>query len=178
MRKSLFGGYPHEGVKSREVFPNRVKTEILEGKVQVNIPDEFYPKWKENIELIGGDELRLSIYRGDFMMDRLHDAMTALGVAEKQLDDINEVYPFLPEDFGFEPVKDSEDRFTIYQKGDACLSRLSDTVWGVNSSASPHVCKVSLPDCQTAFIVLRSLGIIKDEDFEKETVIDTANAII
>lgn len=161
MKKSMFAGYPHDGkVKSAETFPNRIPTRIVEGKVMAHINDNFYPDWKD----CGEDHDKV-----DFLLDRIHDYNTALDIAEQQILDIAAEYPFLPQDFGF---LETDDKFAgegfqpqCYRKGRYLIARIDDDHWFVAG-----IGKIMMPSSQVAYIVLRSLGIITDEEFSEDEV--------
>jgi hypothetical protein len=169
MRKSLFGGYPHEGIKTAEVFPNRVKTSIVEERVFADIDTDKYPMW---IDSQSPERQR------DFFMDRLHDANTALGIAEQQIRDIQAEYPFIPQDFGFEEttLKLTDEGFspTCYAKGAHMLARIEDTTWMITGVTEKGI-KIILPNAHIAFLVLRSMGVIADADFEEPLEFSSAD---
>lgn len=163
MRKSLFGGYPHEGIKSLEVYPNRIPTSIVDEKVSAFIDAKYYPQYT-GVET--AEEMK------DFLLDRLHDVNTALGIAEQQIRDIQHEYPFIPQDFNFEEteIKFPGEGFvpTCYKKGPHLLARVVDAEhdWFLSGLG-----KITIPNAQIAYIVLRSLGVISDEEFAKDVEI-------
>ena len=163
-RKSLFGGYPHEGVKSREVFKGRCNPKMSNGKrIGFEINREVYPNCPET----RGDDFT------DFLLDRIEDYHQALEIAERQIDDISHEYPFIPEDFGFEltnlvPDNNPDEYLApFYKKGQNLITRIEDHTWLYNGKDGS--CKINLPNAHIAFLVLRSLGIISDEEFEGDT---------
>jgi hypothetical protein len=169
MRKSLFGGYPHDGIKTQEVFPNRVKTSIVENRVFADIDTTVYPAW---IDQQSPEQQR------DFFMDRLHDANTALGIAEQQIRDMHAEYPFIPQDFGFEEttLKLTDEGFspTCYAKGKHMIARIDDDNWMITGIAEKGI-PVGLHNAHIAFLVLRSLGVVSDADFEEELEFSSAD---
>jgi hypothetical protein len=159
LRPSPAGGYPFNGVKSEEVFPNRILTDIVEEKVVADINPEFYPQIKDVITIEG---------MRDFLLDRIHDYNHALRIAENQIKDMREEMPFVPEDFFFEQVENE----MAYTKNGWLAVRGSGTVWILRGAYSQSEVFVDLPNSQIAFITLRAMGVIKDEEFEAVTEIE------
>lgn len=168
LRKSMFGGYPHVGIKSQETFPNRIPTRIVEEKVMALIDAKFYPDWSK----CENDSQKV-----DFLLDRIHDYNIALGLAEQQLKDIAAEYPFIPQDFNFVETdeKFGGDGFQpqCYKRGKYLIARVDDHCWFIAG-----IGKVMLSNSQMAFIVLRSLGIISDEEFSQEEIHSVSSAEI
>lgn len=166
MRPSLFGGYPHEGIKSIEVFPNRIFTDIVDNKVVSEIDQEIYPQIKD---VKNTEDMR------DFLLDRIHDYNHALNIAENQIRDMRVEYPFQPVDFGFTEITGDNDRYLGgYFKGIYLAVRDSrGTGWVFKNTSSNQETFLNLPNAHIAFITLRAMDIIRDEEFgvPKEIVI-------
>lgn len=164
MRQSLYGGYPFDGVKSQEILPNRVGTHITDGKVGF-----IYDTSKFTIEKEDDPE-----HQKSFAMDRAHDFSVALNVAEQQILDIYAAmrgYPFIPQDFGFEEtdiiLKENEYSPKVYKKGDFLITNFEDQTWLLSGPESMSNAKIKLDNSHIAFTVLRSLGVISDEELEQ-----------
>lgn len=166
-RNSLFGGYPNDGVvKSKELYVNRVITKVIEGKVMAYVSKDHFPDWEEMSKTDSGQK--------DFFLNRLHDANVSLNIAEQQISDMNEVYPFIPEDFNFESETVSKKGNSIYcqKNSGVMISRVQDDMWLIGIGEGV---RVRLTDSKTAYIVLRSIAVISDEEFEKDTIISTSD---
>lgn len=170
LRPAPMGGYPHENVQSQIVFPNRIKTDIIDGKVLMEVNPEFYPQIVSD-SFIGEHWKR-------FLMDRIHDYNNALGIAENQIRDMRQESPFMPEDFRFEQVKNEKgELISAYKKEGWIMVRNNNKEllpynfkWKVQNwkEKKSEPIELSLPNEQIAFVTLRALGIISDADFEKD----------
>ena len=164
-RKSLFGGYPHSGIKSQEAFKpqSRLYPELHEGKIGIRMDLAIYPNFPT-----GSNDTELK----DFLLDRIADYDQALNIAEQQIRDIGAEYPFIPEDFGFELTEmradTGPDRYNppMYRKDNFVIARIEDHKWLLADAGSKLV---DLPNAHIAYIVLRSLGVITDEEFAGDT---------
>lgn len=171
-RKSLFGGYPHEGTKSIEAFPirNRLHPKLIDGKIMTTVDMGVYPHFPTSIvsDTMEGNDTALK----DFLLDRIADYDQALNIAEQQIKDISAEYPFIPEDFGFELTElranTGPDNYNppMYKKDNFVMARVEDDKWLLADAGSKLI---SLPNAHIAFIVLRSLGVITDEEFAGDT---------
>lgn len=112
--------YPYAGPVSKQLYPERIKIEILEENL-VNINFQSFAKPDEN----NAHEWV------DFMTSRCYDLQQALEAAEGQIEDILTDNPFIPEEFGFvlshkpETIHDKpirlyssllDDRYTLYRE--------------------------------------------------------------
>lgn len=164
-RKSLFGGYPHEGIKSQDTFKinSRLHPKLDEGKIRVMIDHGIYPHLP-----FESTDTQLK----DFLLDRIADYDQALNIAEQQIRDIGAEYPFIPEDFGFELTElradTGPDRYNppMYRKDNFVIARVEDHKWLLADAGSKLI---DLPNAHIAYIVLRSLGVITDEEFAGDT---------
>lgn len=160
MNKSIQKGYPFDGPKSAELFPNRLNPVIKDNKVGITINPDIFPDYFATKQPLT-----------DFLLARVFDYHKALEVAEQQISDMQEEYPFIPEDFKFSVDKlptETDDIFqkTYYVKGSCLMTRGEDDKWIL---AAPGIsCQVSIPNASTAYTILKSLGVITDEEFGEE----------
>lgn len=158
--KSIQKGYPFDGAKTLELFPNRLNPTLVNERVQITIDPKIFPTYyTENQDL------------SDFLLARVFDYHKALEVAEQQIKDMQEEFPFLPEDFGFTPdklpVEGSDYQRTFYIKGTNILTRDGDDKWILGIFGASPV-KLSIANSHEAYVVFKSLGVISDEEFGEE----------
>lgn len=159
LKRSPYGGYPNDGIKSRELFPNRIHTDIEDGKAFLSINHEHYPQF-----LTCDTPEKLN----DFYIDRIHDLTRALHIAEVQITDMHADQPFIPEDFKFTPhITFGDHKIQAYQKNNWAMIRGKGTRWIISNKNTDSPIVIDLPSSQIAFIVLRAIGVISDEDFEE-----------
>lgn len=168
MRKSLFGGYPHEGIKSQELFPNRVGTYLKEGKVHM-IYDRAQYTFPDAVE-----------QQKDWCMDRIHDYGNALNIAEQQILDMRAPYPFIPDDFGFTEtdfiINPEGFSPTCYSKGKHMIANVEESSWMITGITNGSGITIDLPNAHIAFITLRALGVVTDKEFDEPELILVENA--
>lgn len=152
--------YPFGDAASKLDFPNRIPTSIVDGKVLAEINHDHYPQ----MDLIEKGEMEFK----DFLLDRIHDYNCALELAEKQILDMQNPAPFIPQDYGFEYVGETRGD-SFYTKGDVRLSRSGD-MWFV--TRGKEFFSLLLRDEQTAETVLHAMGVIRPEDVQ-DTVVHT-----
>lgn len=157
----IINSYPFDGPKTREIFPNRLNPSLREGKVLINIDPEVFPDfYKEEQQLT------------DFLLDRIFDYHNALNVAEQQIFDMSEEYPFIPEDFNFKedelPEGSSEsfiNKKFYYNDNGHIITRLSDNEWMITSNTMNPI-KLTINNSREAYTTLKALAIITDDEFE------------
>lgn len=157
MNRSIQKGYPFDEVKSKELFPNRLNPQMKDNKVGITIDPEVFPDYYTEKQPIT-----------DFLLARIYDYHNALDIAEQQIKDMNEEYPFIPEDFNFSPDKlptqDSDiTQKTFYSKGSCLITRAEDDKWHL---VAPGIsCRINIKNASTAYTILKALEIISDEEF-------------
>lgn len=168
MRKSLFGGYPHNGIKSLEILPNRVGATLVSGKVMLVMNKEHFT-FPKSIES-----------QRDFCFDRIYDYTNALAIAEQQISDMQAEYPFIPQSFGFQEtdliLNPHGFSPTCYTKGKYMIANVEDYKWIITGVNNGDGITIDLPNIDVAFITLRALGVISDDQFNDPTDILVKNA--
>lgn len=151
--------YPYGEPVSRLDFPNRIETELVEGKVVASINMTNYPQYKTSAT---DAEMK------NFLLDRIHDYSNALARSEQQIVDMQRPEPFIPQDYGFELSMINNQSY--YSNGYYNITRGTDDVWVFHILRNDTFVNFDLPDKATAETVLLALGAIKVDEVKSDEV--------